>query len=426
MKAVFVALAVLCLAHAVRAEPPSAGRALFDGLSGAPGQALIGNTPTEATRFACRNCHGRDGAGGTEGDVPPITWDVLARPAANRPQYDARAFARLLSSGEDPAGRALSRQMPRYRLDDPTVSSLIQHLSTLPSLERRGILPDRIVLAVPIPPDNAARATQIAEALSRAAEAVPEAGIFGRRLEIRSIAGGPDTMIPTIANEAAAMVGLVPSDRISLTVASGAGLPVLFPLPALSGAEDPTVLRSLAATEAEVIQALAARALDDGDGPVAVLPAGDPALTGALLARLGGRALPVAPGGRVTTAAGAVLAAELTSDDLARLPSGIPLYAPLEAVAQHRPALQARGVPVVAGFGGGALLRAGAVHPGSAEEVYAGLVVQILTRALAEGGRDLTRTGLLRALGRADLADLGLDFADGRLSGQPGIVFFKD
>src|SRR5690606_35240760 len=160
-------------------------------------------------------------------------------------------------------GRALSRQMPRYRLDDPTVSSLIQHLSTLPSLERRGILPDRIVLAVPIPPDNAARATQIAEALSRAAEAVPEAGIFGRRLEIRSIAGGPDTMIPTIANEAAAMVGLVASDRISLTVASGAGLPVLFPLPALSGAEDPTVLRSLAATEAEVIQALAARALDD-------------------------------------------------------------------------------------------------------------------------------------------------------------------
>ena len=96
--------------------------------------------------IACRGCHGADGRGKPEGGVTPsnIRWEVLIRPYATagraHPPYNERSLLRAIAMGVDPAGNALARTMPRFRLTRSDMADLIAWLKKIGS--RVGSWPD--------------------------------------------------------------------------------------------------------------------------------------------------------------------------------------------------------------------------------------------------------------------------------------------
>lgn len=117
---------------------------------GGTGLAVVaGTVEVAATRFPCATCHGKDAAGGGEGGnkAPSIRWDVLTRATPARPAYDTDSFARAISDGLNPDGRALSQAMPRYRLPPAEIAALIAYLGSDDLARPPGLYPDRLVIA---------------------------------------------------------------------------------------------------------------------------------------------------------------------------------------------------------------------------------------------------------------------------------------
>jgi hypothetical protein len=103
---------------------------------------------------ACFNCHRRSGLGTFEGRnvVPPITGTYLFRPGGrhradtnrlpaqgaspeaslpDRGPYTDATLARAIREGIDAEGRSLDFLMPRYELDEATMTSLVAYLRRL-------------------------------------------------------------------------------------------------------------------------------------------------------------------------------------------------------------------------------------------------------------------------------------------------------
>ncbi len=104
--------------------------------------ALIGKSSAEAPvkLFPCKNCHGMDGKGRKEGGIesPNITWRYLTKPylfqlptGRQRPSYTIETFKRVLLTGVDSAGQTLSHTMPRYKLTDYELESLLNFLQKI-------------------------------------------------------------------------------------------------------------------------------------------------------------------------------------------------------------------------------------------------------------------------------------------------------
>ncbi len=154
---------------------PSAGEILYrQGIlpSGTPvaGDRDSGGSTSGATA-ACVNCHRRSGLGTVEGRtvIPPITAKYLfsqgvliapevnvhhvQRSTAGRSAYTDATLARAIRDGIDPDGRTLDYLMPRYKLDDATMSSLIAYLKQLSSGRVPGVTADTLHFATIITPD---------------------------------------------------------------------------------------------------------------------------------------------------------------------------------------------------------------------------------------------------------------------------------
>jgi hypothetical protein len=154
---------------------PTTGEVLYrKGIlpSGAPlaGDRESGGSASGATA-ACINCHRPSGLGTVEGRtvVPPITAKYLfsqgvliahvpeahhvGRNTAGRSPYTDATIARAIREGIDPDGRALDYLMPRYKLDDPTMGSLIAYLKQLSSGPTPGLTTDTLHIATIITPD---------------------------------------------------------------------------------------------------------------------------------------------------------------------------------------------------------------------------------------------------------------------------------
>ncbi len=122
--------------------------------NGKPMQALVqGDVPVSGSSFTCVSCHLRSGLGATEGTVvtPPTNGRVLFQPRGllqknfemvptvrkyslslpQRPAYTDETLAECIAGGVDPAGRELSRTMPRYHLNEADMAMLIAYLKTL-------------------------------------------------------------------------------------------------------------------------------------------------------------------------------------------------------------------------------------------------------------------------------------------------------
>jgi len=155
---------------------PSAGEAIFRNGTLMSGEAVRGereaNVSVEGTAAACVNCHRHSGLGAAEGltVIAPITGKYLFRPhgqqaedmdfrylqrfnLARDPYADEAAVARAIREGIGRGGRVLNYLMPRFKIDDENMASLIAYLKTLSKDVSPGVTEDTLHFATIITPD---------------------------------------------------------------------------------------------------------------------------------------------------------------------------------------------------------------------------------------------------------------------------------
>jgi hypothetical protein len=129
------------------------------------------NVNVEGAAAACVNCHRRSGLGTQEGRyvIPPIIGKYLFRPGLrniedmnlphvegyrpNRSAYTEETLARAIRDGIDADGRELNYLMPRFKLDDASLQTLITYLKYLTSQPQPGVTDDTLHFATIITPD---------------------------------------------------------------------------------------------------------------------------------------------------------------------------------------------------------------------------------------------------------------------------------
>jgi hypothetical protein len=179
IRAGWVALALLLGAPAVARSgavgPPSAGERVYRQGVLPSGRSLRGEreggASVEGLDAACATCHRRSGLGSWEGQsvIPPIIGRYLFRPGARnvedsdlphvqgyvprREPYTDATLARAIRQGKDQQGRTLSYLMPRYKLDDATMASLVAYLKGLTGGSVPGVTRDTLHFATIVTPD---------------------------------------------------------------------------------------------------------------------------------------------------------------------------------------------------------------------------------------------------------------------------------
>ena len=389
-------LALLAQTFPARAQDAVAERLFLTGLRAGAG--------------ACRDCHGRDGAGGREGavTVPPIDPAALTRRTLDRPAYDRASFARAVTDGRNASGRPLSTLMPRYSLDDAQSSALWDHLAWLRLAERRGVAPDAVLLGI-----DARAGAELATALRGAMRDIlgEDGRIHGRRVAFTMVA-------PPLADGPQAPLAVLLSPEAGAEARS-AGIPLLFPLLPVDDAARPDEVRALAASRRDQAAALLREA-----------PPDIPILTDAA----GRGALPAAEFGRVIGPATLDARPDTLPPDLiviadgidwprfaARAPAGARVFALGPEIAPGLEALGRRGVRLV--------LTDPAAGPGvdgslPARQRLALAAAKLLADALVAAGRDLTRGSLMRGFGDLRLGTPNwpnLDFARYAVTGTRSV-----
>jgi len=153
--------------------------------SGEPMQSIIkGDVVVQGTSFTCVSCHMTSGLGSVEGGV--ITTPTNGRslysarmqpsgirsnmgggmgqnkkqmqpqPPPGRPAYTDMLLASVLRGGVDPSGRVLDPVMPRYKLNDQDMSTLVTYLKSLSSDVSPGVDSQTLHFATIISEDVAA------------------------------------------------------------------------------------------------------------------------------------------------------------------------------------------------------------------------------------------------------------------------------
>ena len=119
-----------------------------------------GAEPVRGQAAACVNCHRRSGLGTIEGQIliPPITPKYLfgSASAASGPmrrRYTETTLARALRDGIDSEGRPFNYLMPRYALDEASMSALIGYLRNLARGPVPGVGGETLDFATIITPD---------------------------------------------------------------------------------------------------------------------------------------------------------------------------------------------------------------------------------------------------------------------------------
>ncbi len=140
----------------------------------------------EGEQAACVTCHRESGMGSVEGSlelsllVPPVAGPLLFAPARfagtflneghhwvpnkawaralTRGAYDDGSLARALREGLDPDGQPLIAPMPRYALDESSLSALAAYLRGLGAAPAPGVETDGLHLATVVTPDAPIRA----------------------------------------------------------------------------------------------------------------------------------------------------------------------------------------------------------------------------------------------------------------------------
>jgi hypothetical protein len=95
--------------------------------------------------LSCASCHGPDARGGEHVmhmqvmDAPDIRWQALSienegehEDGNHHETYDLKAFRLALVEGKHPEGAPLSPEMPRWKMSEESLRSLMEYLKSLP------------------------------------------------------------------------------------------------------------------------------------------------------------------------------------------------------------------------------------------------------------------------------------------------------
>ena len=418
--AIAILMAAAVLSAMATDGDATVGKAIFQGQGDPPGHAVIGGSEAalDIARFSCGRCHGRGGQGGSEGGAPAITWPELTRRTAGRPAYDLDSFSALLRDGVSAGAREIDRVMPRYHLTDDAIAGLAAYLAELPSLDRRGVSTTEVSIGVAIPDDNRAPALDFARLLESELARSQSNRLFGRNIVVRRLSGASSEIIQAAQNEVLAIVGLVPSNDVTIADMAKTDTPVLFPLALLEGDEDRTLVRGSIATRRSLLGALLARTAEDGCKTVAIVDVGGkPPLEAPADARVSVRlsdgAGPSIKGADALIVVGAdaakAAAVMAKHGDLPVYMMAGDLTGPLPTSLKRSGSLT-----VVTGFSSGS-------EPGRLLERHASLTAELLRFSLLKNGRSLTRSGLVAAFDRSEFPELNLDYRRFPLEGTDAL-----
>ncbi|WP_416881605.1 hypothetical protein [Marivita sp.] len=363
-------------------------------------------------RFPCHTCHGRDGLGGIEGDVPPIDWRFLSRAAAVRPAYTFELFHRAVTEGRDADGRELSRLMPRYALSKEETAGLANYLDRLHDLQRQGVASDELRIGVAVLPGVDAMSDTYRTTLAKSLEArLGGDHVYGRRITLVPVdptSGDADIL---------ALLGLPVAAAPAFV---SRGVPILAPIGALDGDEDSSILRGITPSREALHAALAASVAKAGTGTVAILASDAEERQAMELAM--SLAAPERPVVSDFGAAEDIIA--LPGTDL-KVASDWPgrIWITWQSVARHN--LLPKDANVMVAIETPRIIDAAVaaqVHPLIIHAQQAGIM---LAEALKAAGRDVTRANLLQALADTVLDDIGLDYTQEPLTGTDHIALIE-
>lgn len=418
----------------LKADPFEPGRALFNGSTDAPGKAKLGTTAVPASRFPCRNCHGRDGEGGSEGNVPSIVWNALSRPTSARTAFDETALATLLRTGMKPDGEMNSQLMPRYELDQRTIASLVDYLQALPSEQAAGITPSQInigVLVIAGDGEHSAYAGKLQSAIDQCSNRQP---LFGRRVVFVPLDARDPRLMDRISSSMAAIAGLPYSRDLSLTSFVELGIPIINPVFPLNGDEDDTIVRTMSPSWRDIFRILLDQARSDGLAKLYVLDTSGASdqdgtartiiedLAGTLkiaqLQPLSDESPEHAEQTMINPDTGILVAGPLANpSQIATLSADIPVYAPIGHVASHLKHLLGQGAKLKVAVENSVLFERATKTGQDPLSAHADLTANMICEAVRISGRNINRTRLIEAITNVRLPDVPLDWTSHRLTG---------
>ncbi|MEO8679035.1 MAG: hypothetical protein ABI665_08315, partial [Vicinamibacterales bacterium] len=157
----------------VAVPPPTMGERFYMRGLTAAGTAVAatveGDIHVKSSELPCVNCHRRSGMGTAEGNlvVPSIVGSVLFAPVTKgapqlgpprttgdgtRPAYTDDDLLRALRDGVDPAGRALSKTMPRYAVAAADAKAIGDYLRTVGQQPPPGVSDSIVHVATIVTP----------------------------------------------------------------------------------------------------------------------------------------------------------------------------------------------------------------------------------------------------------------------------------
>ncbi|HEX7331860.1 MAG TPA: ABC transporter substrate-binding protein [Pyrinomonadaceae bacterium] len=198
------------------------GKAFYLRGESASGQeitAMMGEVDVPASTLTCAGCHGNRGQGITEGGVTAgnMSWSHLTKPYGHtddggrkHPPFTESSFARLMTSGVDPAGNKLAVAMPTYRMSQEDMANLVAYLKQIETDTDPGVTETSIVLGTVLPEKTALSglAQSMGDVLQAYfAEINSRGGIYNRKIELRVMYGDSKA---TVAN----MKRLIDDDQV--------------------------------------------------------------------------------------------------------------------------------------------------------------------------------------------------------------------
>ena len=189
------------------------GKAFYLRGESASGQeitAMMGEVDVPASTLTCAGCHGNRGQGITEGGVTAgnMTWTFLTKPYGHsddggrkHPPFTESSFARLMTSGVDPAGNKLAVAMPTYRMPQEDMANLIAYLKRIETDTDPGVTETSIVLGTVLPEKTALSglAQSMGDTLQAYfAEVNSRGGIYNRKIELRIMQGDSKSTVSNL------------------------------------------------------------------------------------------------------------------------------------------------------------------------------------------------------------------------------------
>ena len=189
------------------------GKAFYLRGESASGQeitAIMNDVDVPASTLTCAGCHGNRGQGITEGGVTAgnMTWAFLTKPYGHsddggrkHPPFTESSFARLMTSGIDPAGNKLAVAMPTYRMSQEDMANLIAYLKRIETDTDPGVTDTSIVLGTVLPEKTALSGlAQSMDDVLQAyfAEINSRGGIYNRKIQLRVMYGDPKSTVSNV------------------------------------------------------------------------------------------------------------------------------------------------------------------------------------------------------------------------------------